>query len=67
MTDVFAIECDDDKEGDSDKGPCEKQVIEPQNLTTEPEDETYRCVATETPQVLFEGDKKLATFIGYYK
>ena len=63
LADVVTIECDNEEEEDGDKGPCKKQVIEPQNLITEPEDETYGCVSTEKTQILFEGDKKLAEAI----
>jgi hypothetical protein len=63
LADVVTIECDNEEEEDGDKGPCEKQVKEPQNLITEPEDETYGCVSTEKTQILFEGDKKLAEAI----
>jgi hypothetical protein len=34
----------------------DQKVIEPYNLTTEPEDETYGCISSEKTQIMFEGD-----------
>ncbi len=64
MADVVTIECDEEEEEeDGDKEPYEKQVIQPQNLIPEPEDEKCRCILTEKTQILFKGDKKLAEAI----
>ncbi len=63
VQDILTIECNDSEEEDTDKGPCEKQVIEPYNLTTEPEDETYGCISSEKTQIMFEVDSKLAEAI----
>ncbi len=63
VQDILTIECNDSEEEDTDKGLCEKQVIEPYHLTAEPEDETYGCISSEKTQIMFEGDSKLAQAI----
>lgn len=63
LTNVITIECNESDDEDKDKGPCENQIIEPYNLTTNPEDETYGCVSSEKTQIMFDGDRKLADSI----
>jgi hypothetical protein len=60
LTDVVTIESNNDEMDDTDKGPCEEQVIKPHNVITQPEDETYGCISSKKTQVMFEGDSTLA-------
>jgi len=65
LTDILTIECNNENEEaeDGDRGPCEKQVIEPYNQVTDPEDETYGCISSDKTQILHEGDATLAEHI----
>jgi Helitron helicase-like domain at N-terminus len=63
LSNVITIECNESNDEDGDKGPCENQVIEPYNLTTDPEEECYGCVSSEKTQITFDGDSELAEAI----
>jgi len=45
------------------RGPAEKQVMEPDENTTEPEDEVYGCISAQQTQILSEEDEKLVNLI----
>jgi len=45
------------------RGPAEKQVMEPDENTTEPEDEVYGCISGEQTQILSREDEILVKLI----
>ena len=45
------------------RGPAEKQVMEPDENVTEPEDEVYGCISGEQTQHLSEEDERLVKLI----
>ncbi len=63
LENVITIECNESDDEDNDKGPCENQIIEPYNVTANPEYESYGCVSSEKTQIMFQGDRNLADSI----
>ena len=63
LENIITIECNESDDEDNDKGPCENQIIEPYNVTANPEYETYGCVSSEKTQIMFQGDRNLADSI----
>ena len=59
LINVLTIDGTEDDE-DKDKGPSERQVMDPFDQTIDPEDETYGCLSGEKTQILHETDAKIA-------
>jgi hypothetical protein len=45
------------------RGPAEKQIMEPDEKATEPEDEVYGCISSEQTQILSKEDERLVKLI----
>ena len=45
------------------RGPAEKQIMEPDEKVTEPEDEVYGCISSEQTQILSKEDERLVKLI----
>ncbi len=58
---TVTIESNELDEEDKDRGPSEKQVLEPLEAIERPEYDTNGCISGESTQILSDSDKKLAS------